>query len=83
MGVGGGEEVFDNVYFFMSRGSAPRSNPLTFRIFYYLLLTNDTPVYMTIVQLCTFFFNLNKSQNQNMSRIFTAIKYIFWPFWAF
>ena len=85
---------------FMPRGSALRSNALAFCILlltkkgppsYYLLLTNDRPVHMTIVELCipcncnkcTFFFNLNKSQNLNVSQTFTAIKCTCWPFWAF
>ena len=61
----GGGGVLNNVYFilflFMSRGSALRSNPSAFRILfwtkkgppsYYLLLPNETPVHMTIVELC-------------------------------
>ena len=31
---------------------------------------------------CTTFFNMNKSQNQNVSRIFTAIKCMCLSFWA-
>ena len=53
--------TFISFYFFMPRGSALRSNPLAFRVLfwtkkgplsYYLLLTNDTPFHMTIVELC-------------------------------
>ena len=52
-GGGGGDysTTFILFYFFMPRGSAPRSNPLAFRILFW---TKKGPpsYYMTIVELC-------------------------------